>query len=106
MRQALQLSALAGAAYTYQDFSDADVVAYADALEQPLMQEVYELLERGSIRNHGHEIRGCWPFAWRSCTRLRISDAHCCGLFVLSAVGWYPRRPQDPVERLMQASAS
>lgn len=44
MRQALQMSALAGAAYTYQDFSDADVVAYADALEQPLMQEVYELL--------------------------------------------------------------
>ncbi|WP_170577567.1 DUF2059 domain-containing protein [Ruegeria arenilitoris] len=44
MRQALQLSALAGAAYTYQNFSDADVNAYADALEQPLMQEVYELL--------------------------------------------------------------
>ncbi|WP_170769732.1 DUF2059 domain-containing protein [Ruegeria lacuscaerulensis] len=44
MRQAIQLSALAGAAYTYQDFSDADVTAYADALEQPLMQEVYELL--------------------------------------------------------------
>lgn len=44
LRQALQLSALAGAAYTYQDFSDEDVVAYADALEQPLMQEVYELL--------------------------------------------------------------
>ncbi|WP_170398802.1 DUF2059 domain-containing protein [Ruegeria arenilitoris] len=44
MRQALQLSALAGAAYTYQDFSDADVIAYAEALEQPLMQEVYELL--------------------------------------------------------------
>ncbi len=44
MRQALQLSALAGAAYTYRDFSDADVIAYAEALEQPLMQEVYELL--------------------------------------------------------------
>ncbi len=44
MRQALQLSALAGAAYTYQDFSDEEVIAYADALEQPLMQEVYELL--------------------------------------------------------------
>ncbi len=44
MRQALQLSALAGAAYTYQDFSDAEVEAYAEALEQPLMQEVYELL--------------------------------------------------------------
>ncbi len=44
MRQALQLSALAGAAYTYQRFSDAEIVAYAEALEQPLMQEVYELL--------------------------------------------------------------
>lgn len=44
MRQSLQLSALAGAAYTYKDFSDADVQAYVEALEQPLMQEVYELL--------------------------------------------------------------
>ncbi|SDW42642.1 hypothetical protein SAMN05444358_101786 [Ruegeria halocynthiae] len=44
MRRALQLSALAGAAYTYQDFSDEDVDAYVVALEQPLMQEVYELL--------------------------------------------------------------
>ncbi|NVO55215.1 DUF2059 domain-containing protein [Rhodobacteraceae bacterium B1Z28] len=44
MRQSLQLSALAGAAYTYQGFSDSDVDAYVAALEQPLMQEVYELL--------------------------------------------------------------
>ncbi len=44
LRRSLQLSALAGAAYTYQDFSDEDVDAYVDALEQPLMQEVYELL--------------------------------------------------------------
>ncbi|WP_171211503.1 MULTISPECIES: DUF2059 domain-containing protein [unclassified Ruegeria] len=44
MRQALQLSALAGAAYTYQGFSDDEVIAYAEALEDPLMQEVYELL--------------------------------------------------------------
>ena len=44
MRSALQLSALAGAAYTYQDFSDAEVEAYTEALEQPPMQEVYELL--------------------------------------------------------------
>ncbi|NOD83437.1 MULTISPECIES: DUF2059 domain-containing protein [unclassified Ruegeria] len=44
MRQSLQLSSLAGAAYTYQDFSDADVDSYVEALEQPLMQEVYELL--------------------------------------------------------------
>lgn len=44
LRLALQRSALAGAAYTYQDFSDEDVLAYTEALEQPLMQEVYELL--------------------------------------------------------------
>lgn len=44
LRQSLQLSSLAGAAYTYQDFSDEDVDAYVEALEQPLMQEVYELL--------------------------------------------------------------
>ncbi len=44
MRQAMQLSALAGAAYTYQDFSDEDVEAYTKALEHPQMQEVYELL--------------------------------------------------------------
>ncbi|WP_298848317.1 DUF2059 domain-containing protein [uncultured Ruegeria sp.] len=44
MRQSLHLSSLAGAAYTYQDFSDADVDTYVEALEQPLMQEVYELL--------------------------------------------------------------
>lgn len=44
MRQSLQLSGLAGAAYTYQAFSDTEVDDYVDALEHPLMQEVYELL--------------------------------------------------------------
>lgn len=44
MRTALQLSALAGAAYTYQGFSDEEVLTYTKALEQPLMKEVYELL--------------------------------------------------------------
>lgn len=44
MRIALQKSALAGAAYTYKDFSDEDITAYTNALEEPLMQEVYELL--------------------------------------------------------------
>ena len=44
MRRSLRISALAGAAYTYKDFSDSDVDAYVEALEQPLMQEVYELL--------------------------------------------------------------
>ena len=44
MRAAIRASALAGAAYTYREFSDADLAAYTEALEQPLMQEVYELL--------------------------------------------------------------
>jgi Uncharacterized protein conserved in bacteria (DUF2059) len=44
LRRSLQKSALVGAAYTYRDMSDADIEAYSEALEQPLMQEVYELL--------------------------------------------------------------
>lgn len=44
LRLALQASALAGSAYTYQEFSDPDLLAYVIALEQPLMQTVYELL--------------------------------------------------------------
>jgi Uncharacterized protein conserved in bacteria (DUF2059) len=44
LRLSLQKSALVGAAYTYRDMSDADIEAYSEALEQPLMQEVYELL--------------------------------------------------------------
>ncbi|MEP2715839.1 DUF2059 domain-containing protein [Pseudophaeobacter sp.] len=44
IRMALQASNLAASAYTYQEFSDAEVVAYVEALEAPLMQRVYELL--------------------------------------------------------------
>lgn len=44
MRIALQRSALSGAAYTYRDFSDEDLLAYAEALETPEMARVYELL--------------------------------------------------------------
>lgn len=44
MRRALQRSALAGAAWTYRAFSDDDLRRYAEALEQPDMQLVYELL--------------------------------------------------------------
>ena len=44
LRLALQASALAGSAYTYQAFSDEDLLAYVEALEHPLMQTVYELL--------------------------------------------------------------
>ena len=44
LRLALQASALAGSAYTYQAFSDLELLDYVVALEQPLMQTVYELL--------------------------------------------------------------
>jgi len=44
LRLALQASALAGSAYTYQAFTDRDLLAYVEALEHPLMQSVYELL--------------------------------------------------------------
>ncbi|QFT59974.1 hypothetical protein FIU94_14175 [Sulfitobacter sp. THAF37] len=44
MRTALAASALTNAAYTYQAFSDAEVEAYAEALEDPRMQEVYALM--------------------------------------------------------------
>ncbi len=44
MRDAMESSALTGAAYTYQAFSDAEVSAYADALEHPLMKKVYALM--------------------------------------------------------------
>lgn len=44
MRLSIQKSALAGAAFTYRDLSDDDMDAYAGALEQPLMRQVYELL--------------------------------------------------------------
>ncbi len=44
MRRSIQKSALAGSAYTYRDFSDADVERYAIALENPKMQKVYALM--------------------------------------------------------------
>ncbi|WP_122073773.1 DUF2059 domain-containing protein [Pseudophaeobacter sp. EL27] len=44
MRIALRASNLAASAYTYQGFSEAEVEAYVEALETPLMQQVYELL--------------------------------------------------------------
>lgn len=43
-RQMLEESAMAGSAFTYREFSDAEIETYAEALEQPLMQRVYELL--------------------------------------------------------------
>ncbi|MGJ8596523.1 DUF2059 domain-containing protein [Sulfitobacter sp.] len=43
-RTMLRQSALEGAAYTYQAFSDAEVIAYAEALEHPDMRQVYDLM--------------------------------------------------------------
>jgi hypothetical protein len=44
LARALRQSALINAAFTYRDFSDADLEAYATALEEPQMQLVYQLL--------------------------------------------------------------
>lgn len=44
LRAALKESALAGSAYTYRDFSDAEVADYAAALEHPDMRTVYDLM--------------------------------------------------------------
>jgi hypothetical protein len=44
LRAALSQSALEGAAYTYQAFSDVEMVEYAEALEHPDMKQVYELM--------------------------------------------------------------
>jgi Uncharacterized protein conserved in bacteria (DUF2059) len=44
LRRAIRQSALIASAYTYRDFSDADVLAYVEALEEPRMRQVYELL--------------------------------------------------------------
>jgi hypothetical protein len=44
MRASIKENALAGAAYTYQAFSDEEVLVYAKALEDPQMQEVYALM--------------------------------------------------------------
>ena len=44
MRTSIKANALANSAYTYQAFSDAEVSAYAEALEHPKMQKVYALM--------------------------------------------------------------
>ena len=41
---AMDASGIAGAAYTYQDFSPEDVLIYTEALEHPDMQLVYQLM--------------------------------------------------------------
>jgi hypothetical protein len=44
MRRSMQISGLAASAYTYQAFSDDEITAYADALENAKMQKVYALM--------------------------------------------------------------
>ncbi|WP_375173001.1 DUF2059 domain-containing protein [Pseudooceanicola sp.] len=42
--EAMRIAGLASSAATYQDFTNDEIEAYAEALEAPLMQEVYELM--------------------------------------------------------------
>ncbi|MEM6941825.1 MAG: DUF2059 domain-containing protein [Pseudomonadota bacterium] len=44
LRANIKTNALANAAYTYQAFSNDEVIAYTEALEHPKMQRVYELM--------------------------------------------------------------
>ena len=44
LRTGLRQSALEGAAYTYQAFSDTEMTEYAAALEHPDMKQVYALM--------------------------------------------------------------
>ena len=44
LRREMSASALVSAAYTYRDFSDEEIETYAEALEDPRMQTVYELM--------------------------------------------------------------
>lgn len=44
MRASMRVSALENAAYTYQAFSNDEITTYAEALEHPMMQKVYALM--------------------------------------------------------------
>jgi len=44
LREEIAKGALSGAAYTYQAFSDAEVLEYTEALEHPVMRHVYDLM--------------------------------------------------------------
>jgi hypothetical protein len=44
VRENIEVYSLIGSAYVYRDFSDDDVAAYLAALEHPMMQQVYEVL--------------------------------------------------------------
>ncbi|WP_420002871.1 DUF2059 domain-containing protein [Arenibacterium sp. LLYu02] len=68
MRTQLAASSLANSAYTYRDFSTEEVTAYVEALKQPLMQEVYELLnavqyeiQANRFEELAHQMRDLQP---------------------------------------------
>lgn len=44
MKAEMERGSIIGAAYTYRDVSDEDIRAYRAALEEPMMQQVYEAL--------------------------------------------------------------
>ncbi|WP_415920453.1 DUF2059 domain-containing protein [Tateyamaria sp. SN6-1] len=44
LEQSISEGAMTGAAYTYQSFSDEEVLEYVEALEHPKMREVYNLM--------------------------------------------------------------
>lgn len=44
LENAIATSGVFGSAYVYQDFTDEEVVAYREALEDPQMRQVYEIL--------------------------------------------------------------
>lgn len=44
IRQNVEIYSILGAAFTYKDFTDDEVEAYVEALEDPAMQQVYEIL--------------------------------------------------------------
>lgn len=44
MKAEIEAGSLIGSAYTYQSFSDAEVLDYAKALEHPKMRKVYDLM--------------------------------------------------------------
>lgn len=44
LEQAMIVGGVTNAAFTYRDFSEADMKAYLDALRAPLMQKTYELM--------------------------------------------------------------
>ncbi len=44
LRQSLAASALTNAAYTYRDFSNDEIETYAEALIDPRMNTVYDLM--------------------------------------------------------------